>query len=100
MVVPKSINDDQLKRSANFRSHGRFPLLCYLHKASKSCIIRCAQPLIGTNVRRCKEDETLVNSMLTQRHKKGWILDTRHPNIVKNAQSRGKKRLSLIYVIY
>lgn len=27
--------------------------------------------------------------MLTQRHKKGWILDTRHQNIVKNAQSKG-----------
>jgi len=27
--------------------------------------------------------------MLTQRHKKGWILDTRHANIVKNAQSKG-----------
>ncbi len=90
LVVPKSITDEYLKRSASFRSNGRFPLLCYLHKSSKSCIIRCSQPLIGSSVRRCKEDESLVNAMLTQRHKKGWILDTRHPNIVKNAQSRGK----------
>jgi myotubularin-related protein 9 len=90
-VVPKSITDDYLKRSAAFRDHGRFPLLSYLHKSSKSCIIRCAQPLVGSNVRRCKEDESLVNSMLTQRHKKGWILDTRHVNMVKNAQSRGSK---------
>lgn len=90
LVVPKSITDEFLKRSAGFRSHGRFPLLCYLHKSSKSCIIRCAQPLIGSNTRRCKEDEALVNSMLTQRHKKGWILDTRHQNIVKSAQSRGR----------
>ncbi|CAF1286587.1 unnamed protein product [Rotaria magnacalcarata] len=89
LVVPKSISDDQLKRSAEFRSHGRFPVLCYLHKSSKSCIIRCAQPLVGSSVRRCKEDEALVNSMLIQRHKKGWILDTRNPNIVKVAQSKG-----------
>ncbi|CAF4372801.1 unnamed protein product, partial [Rotaria socialis] len=88
LVVPKSVSDDQLKRSAEFRSHGRFPVLCYLHKSSKSCIIRCAQPLIGASVRRCKEDEALVNSMLIQRHKKGWILDTRHPNVVKLAQSK------------
>lgn len=88
--MPKAINDDYIKRSASFRAHGRFPLLSYLHKSSKSCIIRCAQPLVGQNVRRCKEDETLVNSMLTQRHKKGWILDTRHPNKVKNMQSRGQ----------
>lgn len=91
LVVPKSVTDDYLKRSAIFRSHGRFPVLCYLHKSSKSCIIRCSQPLVGPSVRRCKEDEALVNSMLTQRHKKGWILDTRHPNIVKLAQGKGKK---------
>jgi myotubularin-related protein 9 len=90
LVVPKSINDEYLKRSASFRGHGRFPVLCYLHKSSKSCLIRCAQPLIGSNIRRCKEDEALVNAMLTQRHKKGWILDTRHPNVVKSAQNRGK----------
>ena len=92
LVVPKSISDDYLKRSASFRRHGRFPLLSYLHKSSKSCIIRCAEPLVGvsTNIRRCKEDESLVNSMLTQRHKKGWILDTRLANIVKSAQNRGK----------
>ena len=60
-------------------------------------MIRCAQPLIGSSVRRCKEDEALVNAMLTQRHKKGWILDTRHPNIVKNAQSRGKYSIEKIF---
>lgn len=95
LVVPKSISDDFLKRSAAFRAHGRFPILSYMHKSSKSCIIRCAQPLIGQSVRRCREDESLVNSMLTQRHKKGLILDTRHPNVVKNAQSKGKNRVFL-----
>lgn len=88
-MVPKSITDDYLKQSAKFRAYGRFPVLSYLHKSSKSCIIRSAQPLIGAATKRCKEDESLVNSMLTQRHKKGWILDTRHPNKVKSAQSRG-----------
>ncbi|CAF1533988.1 unnamed protein product [Adineta ricciae] len=89
LVVPKSISDDYLKRSAAFRAHNRFPLLCYLHKSSKSCIIRSSQPLVGPSVRRCKEDESVVNAMLTQRNKKGWILDTRHPNIIKSAQSKG-----------
>ena len=93
--MPKSINDEYLKRSASFRGHGRFPLLSYLHKSSKSCIIRCAQPLVTANVRRCKEDESLVNAMLTQRHKKGWILDTRHPNKVKSAQTRGQRSKSI-----
>jgi hypothetical protein len=91
LVVPKSITDEYLQRSASFRCHGRFPLLSYLHKQSKACIIRSAQPLVGPNGRRCKEDEALLNAMLAQRHKKGWILDTRHANIVKSAQSRGRE---------
>jgi myotubularin-related protein 9 len=37
--------------------------------------------------------------MLTQRHKKGWILDTRHPNIVKSAQSRGKRKSFEYYLL-
>lgn len=99
-MVPKSITDEYLKRSANFRGQGRFPLLCYLHKSSKSCIIRSAQPLVGSNARRCKEDEALVNAMLIQRNKKGWILDTRHPNIVKNAQNRGTHTSREFFNIY
>lgn len=62
-----------------------------MHKSSKSCLIRSAQPLVGSGTRRCKEDEAIVNAMLTQRHKKGWILDTRHANVVKSAQSKGEE---------
>jgi hypothetical protein len=38
--------------------------------------------------------------MLTQRHKKGWILDTRHANVVKNAQSKGKEFFYYFDFIY
>ena len=90
LIVPKSISDEYLRCSASFRHHARFPLLSYLHKASKACLIRSAQPLAGIHECRCKEDEALINAMLNSRQKKGWILDTRHPSIVKSAQSRGK----------
>lgn len=89
LIVPKSIPDDYLIASADFRCHGRFPLLSYLHRSSRSCLVRCSQPLVGLEMTRCKEDEALVNAMLTQRYKNGWILDTRHPSIIKSAQSRG-----------
>lgn len=89
--MPKSISDEHLRFSASFREHGRFPLLSYFHKTSKSCLIRSAQPLTGMDECRCKEDEALMNAMLTQRHRKGWILDTRHPSIAKSAQSRGER---------
>jgi myotubularin-related protein 9 len=82
LIVPKLINDEYLRYSASYRHHGRFPLLSYLHKTSKSCIIRSSQLLVGADVNSCKEDEALVNAMLPQRHQMGWILDTRHRSIL------------------
>lgn len=32
VIVPKSIDDDTLKKAAKFRQGGRFPVLCYYHK--------------------------------------------------------------------
>jgi len=48
---------------------------------------------------RCKEDEALVNAMLTQRHQYGWILDTRHPSIIKSSQSQGNNSIREIFVL-
>ncbi|KAI1725711.1 myotubularin-like phosphatase domain-containing protein [Ditylenchus destructor] len=71
VVVPKGIGDDFLKISATFRDGGRFPVLSYYHAETKSCIIRCAQPLIGPTNRRCKEDETIINTLLSSVSKGG-----------------------------
>lgn len=32
VIVPRKISDDVLKKSASFRQHGRFPVLCYFFK--------------------------------------------------------------------
>lgn len=32
VIVPKSIEDEIIVSSANFRDSGRFPVLCYIHE--------------------------------------------------------------------
>lgn len=46
------------------------------------------QPLLSSSNRRCKEDEKLLNASLRP-GKKGYIIDTRHPNVAQMAKNRG-----------
>uniref|UniRef100_A0A914R681 Myotubularin phosphatase domain-containing protein n=1 Tax=Parascaris equorum TaxID=6256 RepID=A0A914R681_PAREQ len=69
VIVPKGIGDDYLRISATFRDGGRFPVLSYYHQETKSSIVRCGQPLIGPTNRRCKEDETILNALLSSTSK-------------------------------
>lgn len=32
VIVPKSVDDEMLKKVAKFRQGGRFPVLCYRHR--------------------------------------------------------------------
>ena len=41
--------------------------------------MRSSQPLSGPNVKRCREDEKLLNSVL-KTGMRGYIIDTRHQN--------------------
>ncbi|KAE9417573.1 hypothetical protein Angca_002687 [Angiostrongylus cantonensis] len=86
VIVPKGIGDDYLRISATFRDGSRFPVLSYFHKHTKSCILRCGQPLIGPTNRRCKEDENILKSLLN--HNRGTIIDTRAIQIAQNARSK------------
>lgn len=88
VVVPKNITDAMLIKSSQFRSGGRFPVLSYYHKPTKSFMMRCGQPLLGSSKKRCKEDETILKSPL-QIGKKGYIFDLRDFNTMKNAKSKG-----------
>ncbi|XP_064597583.1 myotubularin-related protein 9-like [Liolophura sinensis] len=88
VIVPKSIDDDLLIKVAGFRYNGRFPVLSYYHRDSKSVMMRSSQPLTGPNGKRCKEDERLVNAVLGI-GKRGYIIDTRSPNWAKLAQAKG-----------
>ncbi|CAE1331437.1 MTMR9 [Acanthosepion pharaonis] len=88
VIVPKSVDDTTLIRVAGFRQYGRFPVLCYYHRDTKAVMMRSSQPMTGTNGRRCKDDERLVNAVLGI-GRRGYILDTRSQNNAKIAQTKG-----------
>lgn len=50
--------------------------------------MRAGQPLTGTNGRRCKEDEKLINATLRP-GKRGYIIDTRTISVAQQAKARG-----------
>ncbi|ESN91759.1 hypothetical protein HELRODRAFT_108507 [Helobdella robusta] len=90
VVVLKSVDDETLIKSASFRQNGRFPVLSYYHKPNKMVLMRCSQPLTGPNNRRCREDEVVVNSVLTTSSRiRGYIVDTRSITSTKMAAARG-----------
>ncbi|XP_026050888.1 myotubularin-related protein 9-like [Carassius auratus] len=88
LTVPKDIDDESLCKAASFRHGGRFPVLSYYHKKNGMVMMRAAQPLIGTNGRRCKEDEKLINATLCA-GKRGYIIDTRTIAVAQQAKARG-----------
>lgn len=87
VIVPKAITDENLIKVAQYRCLGRFPVLSYIHKASKAVITRSGQPMIGTNNRRCKEDERFLNAVIG--NKRGYIIETRTQNIAQLAKTKG-----------
>ncbi|KAF4531437.1 hypothetical protein B566_EDAN004207 [Ephemera danica] len=87
VVVPKSVDDDTLIAAAKFRHGGRFPVLSYKHE-SGSALLRASQPLAGPGMKRCREDERLLNAVLSQ-GKRGYIVDTRSQSLAQTAKARG-----------
>lgn len=75
LMVLKSITDEQIVQSASFRDGGRFPVLAYKH-TNGAVMYRCAQPLAGPGVKRCRADEAILNSVVEPGGKKGCIFDT------------------------
>nr|XP_056708637.1 myotubularin-related protein 9 [Euleptes europaea] len=88
VTVPKSIDDESLCKVAMFRHGGRFPVLSYYHKKNGMVMMRSSQPLTGTNGRRCKEDEKLINATL-RAGKRGYIIDTRSLSVAQQARAKG-----------
>ncbi|XP_071855548.1 myotubularin-related protein 9-like isoform X2 [Apostichopus japonicus] len=88
IVVPKTVDDEILKKAAAFRSGGRFPILSYLHKKHDTVIMRSSQPLTGGNSKRCREDEKLLNAALGI-GRRGYIIDTRSYSSAVAAKSKG-----------
>lgn len=113
VIVPRSVDDDALRRLARFRQGGRFPVLCYYHQKNRmvrllatlggylnsklkkkensrlpQVIMRSGQPLIGANKRRCKEDEDLLQAAI-EGSDKGFIIDTRSSQQAQQARMAG-----------
>uniref|UniRef100_A0A8C5TSZ7 Myotubularin-related protein 9 n=1 Tax=Malurus cyaneus samueli TaxID=2593467 RepID=A0A8C5TSZ7_9PASS len=88
VIVPKSIDDDALRKVALFRHGGRFPVLSYYHKKNGMAMMRSSQPLTGTNGRRCKEDEKLINATLRS-GRRGFVIDTRPLAVAQQARAKG-----------
>nr|XP_060477220.1 myotubularin-related protein 9-like [Panthera onca] len=63
VIVPRSVDDGALARSARFRQGGRFPVLSYHHAPSGTVLVRSSQPLTGPQKRRCAEDEELLRAL-------------------------------------
>ncbi|XP_028840682.1 phosphatidylinositol-3,5-bisphosphate 3-phosphatase MTMR2 isoform X3 [Denticeps clupeoides] len=79
LVVPVTIPDEDLRRIAAFRAKGRIPVLSWIHPETQATVVRCSQPMVGVNSKRCKEDEKLLQAIMdanAQSHKL-FIFDAR-----------------------
>ncbi|XP_062996824.1 myotubularin-related protein 9-like isoform X2 [Elgaria multicarinata webbii] len=87
-IVPATVDDAALRKSAHFRQGRRFPVLSYYHKKNGTVMLRSSQPLVGPNRKRCTEDEQLLSTVL-EGGDRGFILDTRSKQAAKQAQMMG-----------
>ncbi|XP_026481197.1 myotubularin-related protein 9-like [Ctenocephalides felis] len=87
VVVPRRVSDEVLIASALFRDGGRFPVFSYKHE-NGAVLLRSSQPLVGSNLRRCRQDELILNSILFF-DKRGYIIDTRSTNLLSHCKSKG-----------
>ncbi|TMW56398.1 hypothetical protein Poli38472_006408 [Pythium oligandrum] len=60
LIVPTEMSDLKIKAAAAFRSHGRLPIVSWVHRANGATISRSSQPLVGLKSNRSAEDELLV----------------------------------------
>jgi hypothetical protein len=54
-----------VKESASFRSHRRFPVVVWIHSTTKATISRCSQPKVGIRRARSEADERLVKAIFS-----------------------------------
>jgi len=87
LIVPSNITDQMILKSADFREGGRFPVLSYIH-SNNTVLMRSSQPLTGSNGRRCKEDEKIINTVLKP-GQRGYIVDARSTQTVQQSKSKG-----------
>lgn len=60
-------------------------------------MMRSSQPLSGPSVKRCREDEKLLNSILKP-GMRGYIIDTRHQSVTPTPKVRARHPLESAYI--
>ncbi|CAF1221158.1 unnamed protein product [Adineta ricciae] len=66
-VVPSSISDEEIGEVAKFRSYRRFPTIVWRH-SNGAVIARTSQPEVGWLFWRSKEDEKMIQAIITACH--------------------------------
>ncbi|KAK9880690.1 hypothetical protein WA026_011925 [Henosepilachna vigintioctopunctata] len=94
LLVPKDIDDEELKKVAKFRSSRRIPAVVWRHTKNGAIIARCSQPEVGWFGWRGEEDEKLIQLISkniddTKQEKKVLILDARSYAIAVANRARG-----------
>ncbi|KAI3649785.1 hypothetical protein MP228_005417 [Amoeboaphelidium protococcarum] len=67
LIVPASVEDDQLKQASEFRQLGKVPHIVYAHPHSQAVLSRSSQPLSGAKNRRSVADEHYLSVLLQSR---------------------------------
>lgn len=65
LIIPQNFSDHQLEAVFRFRSKGRIPALVWVHPETQAVLARCAQPSVGLRMKRCPEDELLLETIRT-----------------------------------
>ncbi|XP_044763378.1 myotubularin-related protein 3 isoform X2 [Coccinella septempunctata] len=60
LLVPKDIDDEELKKVSKFRSSQRIPAVVWRHTKNGAVVARCSQPEVGWFGWRGEEDEKLL----------------------------------------
>lgn len=63
IVLPKSLETEQIESAAGFRSRQRLPSLVWIHPDSGAPLCRCAQPRTGVTGQSNAEDIALLNGI-------------------------------------
>jgi hypothetical protein len=66
LAVPATLSDDVLRIAAGFRTKNRFPVLCWIHPVTGTCLCRSSQPKVGIRGNICKEDQLLLQEITLQ----------------------------------
>ena len=91
IIVPVTVTDDDLVQSSKFREGGRFPVVCFIHEAKQTTLVRSSQPLLTSMNRTSPKDYHVL--ALSAPHNKNinvsYIVDTRSQADASSDKVRG-----------